>query len=265
MIRPAEKDELDAVRALYWAIIDAPGESAIGWQKGVYPSEELLSSSIAAGELYVLSDHGFILASMILNKEGNEGYMDASWGIEAGPGEYSVIHALGVLPSHRHEGHAKALVREAQAIARKEKSKALRLDVLAGNKSAIALYEHEGFQYRETKRMFYEDTGWTEFMLYELVLDYSWKRYLRELFLIPVYLYKGLISPFTGPCCRYTPSCSTYFLGCVKRFGIIKGSIMGGVRILRCSKHFLGGPDPVPETWSWKRIANDWRAYRIRK
>ena len=263
MIRQAKPGELEAVRGLYWEIIDKPGESRIGWMKGVYPSDELLSSAISDGTMYVDDDHGFLLSAMILNTEGNDGYSACRWGVDAEDGQYTVIHALGVRPSHQHEGRAKAMVREALGLSRKKKMKAVRLDVLSGNKSAIALYEHEGFQFRQSVRMYYEDTGWTEFLLYEFPIDYSWKAYARELFLIPVYLYKGLISPFTGPCCRYTPSCSTYFLGCVKRFGIIKGSIMGGMRILRCSKHFLGGPDPVPETWSWKRIMNDWKAYRI--
>ena len=90
-------------------------------------------------------------------------------------------------------------------------------------------------------------------------------KFLRELYLIPVYLYKALISPFVGPCCRYTPSCSIYMLQSVKRFGIIKGTIMGTARLLRCRKSFLGGPDPVPDEWSWDRIKSDWIAYKIRK
>ncbi len=85
---------------------------------------------------------------------------------------------------------------------------------------------------------------------------------LRQIYLIPVYLYKALISPFTGPCCRYTPSCSVYMMQAVMRFGIIKGTIMGTARLLRCRPSFLGGPDPVPDEWSWKRIKSDWTAYR---
>ena len=88
------------------------------------------------------------------------------------------------------------------------------------------------------------------------------KKILRELYLIPVYMYKCLISPFTAPCCRYTPSCSTYFVEAVKKFGVIRGSIMGGIRILRCSNRFLGGPDPVPDHWSFRQIRSDWIAYR---
>ncbi len=90
------------------------------------------------------------------------------------------------------------------------------------------------------------------------------KKILRELYLIPVYMYKCLISPFTAPCCRYTPSCSTYFLQAVQRFGIAKGTVMGTARLLRCRKSFLGGPDPVPPQWSWKQIRNDWKCYKAK-
>lgn len=48
----------------------------------------------------------------------------------------------------------------------------------------------------------------------------------------------------------------------VRKFGVIRGSIMGGIRILRCSSRFLGGPDPVPDHWSFKQIRSDWIAYR---
>lgn len=83
---------------------------------------------------------------------------------------------------------------------------------------------------------------------------------LRELYLIPVYLYKGIISPFTSPCCRYQPSCSSYFLDAVHKFGIIKGTILGTVRIARCRNSFFGGPDPVPDEFSFERIKIDWKA-----
>lgn len=88
------------------------------------------------------------------------------------------------------------------------------------------------------------------------------KHLVRNLFLIPVYFYRGVISGFIGPCCRYTPSCSSYFVEAVLRFGIIKGSIMGCARILRCRKAFLGGPDPVPEEWNWKEIKDAYTIYR---
>jgi hypothetical protein len=89
---------------------------------------------------------------------------------------------------------------------------------------------------------------------------------LRQVFLIPVYLYKGLLSPFFGSgSCLYHPSCSTYMVDAVLKHGIIKGSIMGFARIVRCSRWFYGGEDPVPEHWSWKGIKEKFTLFRKRK
>jgi putative membrane protein insertion efficiency factor len=90
------------------------------------------------------------------------------------------------------------------------------------------------------------------------------KHFFRHLFLIPVYLYKGLLSPFFGSSCMYHPSCSTYMVEAVMRHGVMKGSIMGIARIFRCSRWFFGGDDPVPEEWSFKAIKNEFIRHRRR-
>ena len=36
------------------------------------------------------------------------------------------------------------------------------------------------------------------------------RRLVIWLLLLPIYFYKGAISPLTPPSCRFTPSCSTY-------------------------------------------------------
>ena len=46
----------------------------------------------------------------------------------------------------------------------------MRLDVLEGNVPAERLYEGFGFRYLATMPMFYEDTGWTNYELYEYPL-----------------------------------------------------------------------------------------------
>ena len=48
-----------------------------------------------------------------------------------------------------------------------EPDKAIRLDVLKGNLPAEKLYTGLGFKYLHTLKMFYEDTGWTDYELYE--------------------------------------------------------------------------------------------------
>lgn len=47
--------------------------------------------------------------------------------------------------------------------------KAVRLDVLVGNIPAKRLYESCGFEYRDKVTLFYEDTGVTDFEIYEFV------------------------------------------------------------------------------------------------
>ncbi|HUS52020.1 MAG TPA: membrane protein insertion efficiency factor YidD [Candidatus Bathyarchaeia archaeon] len=45
--------------------------------------------------------------------------------------------------------------------------------------------------------------------------------------------------------CRYRPTCSEYTYQAVSRYGIIRGSLKGLSRILRCHPWSKGGDDPV--------------------
>tara|TARA_A100000164_G_C21783747_1_gene712314 strand:- start:366 stop:605 length:240 start_codon:yes stop_codon:yes gene_type:complete len=54
--------------------------------------------------------------------------------------------------------------------------------------------------------------------------------------------YQYLISPLLGNSCRYFPSCSEYFIDCLKTYGPVKGSIKGFLRLATCHPiKFLGG------------------------
>ena len=59
------------------------------------------------------------------------------------------------------------MMEEAVKIAEDMGLKALRLDVLEGNLPAERLYEKVGFQCAGSLNIFYEDTGWADFNLYE--------------------------------------------------------------------------------------------------
>lgn len=69
----------------------------------------------------------------------------------------------------------------------------------------------------------------------------------RWLFLGLIYFYKKCISPLTPDVCIYTPSCSTYTVEAIRKFGVVRGIVMGGLRILRCVPWNPGGFDPVPD------------------
>lgn len=63
---------------------------------------------------------------------------------------------------------------------------------------------------------------------------------------IEVYLirfYQLAISPRIGKHCKYYPTCSEYTKQAVDKYGIIKGSLLGIIRILKCNPFSKGGVD----------------------
>lgn len=58
--------------------------------------------------------------------------------------------------------------------------------------------------------------------------------------------YQRFVSPAFPPRCRFNPSCSTYTLEAVERYGLGRGSWMGFKRLAKCHPFHPGGYDPVP-------------------
>ncbi|MEZ5015379.1 MAG: membrane protein insertion efficiency factor YidD [Chitinophagales bacterium] len=69
---------------------------------------------------------------------------------------------------------------------------------------------------------------------------------LGWIFLIPVHLYRLLLSPLLPNSCRYTPTCSQYMVEAVKKYGPVKGGWLGLKRLSRCHPWGGHGHDPVP-------------------
>jgi uncharacterized protein len=67
----------------------------------------------------------------------------------------------------------------------------------------------------------------------------------RAVAVVPLRLYQRLISPVFGQRCRYYPSCSEYAVQAIGRFGIMRGLVLAGWRLLRCNPWSHGGLDPV--------------------
>lgn len=168
-IRLAQIDEFGEIRSFYHSLIDAMEDARYkpGWEKEVYPTDTYLTDSINKKELWIGIENGQLAAAMIVNHEYNEGYGQVVWPTDARPDEITVIHALGVHPVFAGRGLAKKLVEKVFEIAKNAKQKVIRLDVLGGNVPAEKLYVGAGFKYIDTLQMFYEDTGWTDYELYE--------------------------------------------------------------------------------------------------
>ena len=67
----------------------------------------------------------------------------------------------------------------------------------------------------------------------------------RALLLAPVRFYQRVISPALPRSCKYHPSCSQYAVDAVRSYGVIRGAVLAGWRLLRCNPWSHGGVDPV--------------------
>ena len=69
---------------------------------------------------------------------------------------------------------------------------------------------------------------------------------LKNLMILLIKFYQKCISPFLPKMCRFTPSCSQYFIEALQIHGVVKGSWLGVKRLLRCHPWGGSGYDPVP-------------------
>lgn len=69
---------------------------------------------------------------------------------------------------------------------------------------------------------------------------------MSRLLLILIRGYQLALSPWLAPRCRYLPTCSSYALEAISKYGAIKGGYLALRRILRCHPFGGSGYDPVP-------------------
>ena len=169
----ASETDFYIIQKFYWDVIDNIHKNNVenqnlGWEKGVYPSDVFIQRSLSNGELYILTENEVLYACVILNSNHNEGYEGCHWSIACDASEVLIPHALAVNPKLQGKGIGKIVVENILNVAKMENKKAVRLDVLGACKAAERLYISCGFHFVEAKDMFYEDTGWTEYKMFEL-------------------------------------------------------------------------------------------------
>ncbi len=71
---------------------------------------------------------------------------------------------------------------------------------------------------------------------------------LKKLCIAIIRLYQYLISPVLKPSCRFIPTCSQYAVEAIEHYGLAKGILKTGMRILKCHPFHSGGCDPVIKT-----------------
>jgi uncharacterized protein len=69
----------------------------------------------------------------------------------------------------------------------------------------------------------------------------------RGILIAPIRLYQRAISPALPSRCKYHPSCSEYAVHAVRRYGVLRGVVLAGWRLLRCNPWSHGGVDFVED------------------
>ena len=71
---------------------------------------------------------------------------------------------------------------------------------------------------------------------------------MRKIFISIIEFYQKHISVWLqskNVNCKFYPSCSEYTKQAIEKYGVIKGTILGIKRILRCNPFSKGGYDPL--------------------
>jgi uncharacterized protein len=75
----------------------------------------------------------------------------------------------------------------------------------------------------------------------------------RGALLLPIRLYQRLMSPLMPARCKYHPTCSAYTAEAVRSYGVLRGTVLGAWRVLRCNPFSNGGLDPVGDQRLFRR------------
>lgn len=58
--------------------------------------------------------------------------------------------------------------------------------------------------------------------------------------------------------CKYHPSCSQYAIDALREFGLLRGAVLAGWRLLRCNPWSYGGVDYVGNQHVFGRRRSPW-------
>ena len=143
-------------------------ETYARWKKGQHPTEEGIKAYIEEGSMYLYKENYTIVGAMAVTMYQGEDYHAIEWAKHVEDNEVSVIHILAVNRDYQGTGVGAEMIREAINLSVDSGMKSIRLDALASNTPAHKIYKRIGFEYRGKQHLYAENTGWTDFLFFEL-------------------------------------------------------------------------------------------------
>ena len=161
--------DLETVKEHYIKVIEnTPGiDKTARWVYGKHPTDEALRSYIENGEMFLLTDRDTVAGMVAIVMHQGTDYEDILWAEKLENDQVATLHLLAVCPEYRGRALGNMILELAGELAEQQGKKAVRLDVLESNLPAQRMYEKAGYVYRGKQRWYAENTGWTNFLLYE--------------------------------------------------------------------------------------------------
>ena len=161
--------DLETVKGHYINVIENTPEieKYARWVYGKHPTDEALRSFIENGEMYLLADGGTVAGMVAIVMHQGPDYEDIPWTEKLENDQVATLHLLAVCPEYRGRSLGNTILELAGELAKQQGKRAIRLDVLESNRPARHLYEKNGFIFRSKEHWYAENTGWTDFLLYE--------------------------------------------------------------------------------------------------
>ena len=161
--------DIETVKKLYINVIENTPkiDKTARWVYGKHPTDESLRSYIENGEMFLLTDRDTVAGMVAIVMHQGTDYEDIPWAEKLENDQVATLHLLAVCPDYRGRALGNTILELAGELAKQQGKKALRLDVLESNLPAQRMYEKAGYEYRGKQRWYAENTGWTNFLLYE--------------------------------------------------------------------------------------------------
>lgn len=145
-IRTGHPEELDEIMEMLRRCIQVMQEGGSDQWNENYPNREVLADDLQRGVLFAAEAQGKIAAIVVLDEEQDDLYETIEWKDTQGP--HLIMHRLAVDPRMQGQGIARRMVEFAEAYAREQGYRSLRLDTYARNTAALKLYRGLSYEQR---------------------------------------------------------------------------------------------------------------------
>ncbi|MCW3055230.1 MAG: hypothetical protein JWN14_4400 [Chthonomonadales bacterium] len=167
----ATSEQVDAiVNVVVQCRDDLAARDILQWDDQ-YPTRAFFDESLAADQLFVLTESEEVVGVVVLNEAQAPEWRPVVW--QDSKGHALIVHSLAVLPSSQGRGYGKAILNFCEAFAREQGYTSIRLDAFSENTAAVRFYERHGYILQAEIQLLNKPVGHQCYYCYEKCLPLS--------------------------------------------------------------------------------------------